>query len=98
MSVPSALSKKAFGGGGGSSRPKLEFTASRHAERDADSRRELMEAIEEYHSETVPLVVSLMLIRQWVRRFDIAYLKGADLSRTASARIDAAQSGVTGEL
>ncbi len=43
---------------------------------DADSRRELMEVIEEYRRETVPLVVPLTLIRHWVRRFDIAYLKG----------------------
>jgi uncharacterized protein YbgA (DUF1722 family)/uncharacterized protein YbbK (DUF523 family) len=43
---------------------------------DADSRRELMEVIEEYRRETVPLVVPLTLIRHWTRRFDIAYLKG----------------------
>jgi uncharacterized protein YbgA (DUF1722 family)/uncharacterized protein YbbK (DUF523 family) len=43
---------------------------------DADSRRELMEVIEEYRRAAVPLVVPLTLIRHWVRRFDIAYLKG----------------------
>jgi len=43
---------------------------------DADSRRELMEVIEEYRRAMVPLVVPLTLIRHWVRRFDIAYLKG----------------------
>jgi len=43
---------------------------------DSDSRRELMEVIEEYRRATVPLVVPLTLIRHWVRRFDIAYLKG----------------------
>jgi uncharacterized protein YbgA (DUF1722 family) len=43
---------------------------------DADSRRELMEVIEEYRRATVPLVVPLTLIRHWVRRFNIAYLKG----------------------
>ena len=43
---------------------------------DADSRRELMEAIDEYRRAMVPLVVPLTLIRHWVRRFDIAYLKG----------------------
>jgi uncharacterized protein YbgA (DUF1722 family) len=43
---------------------------------DAGSRRELMEVIEEYRREIVPLVVPLTLIRHWVRRFDIAYLKG----------------------
>jgi uncharacterized protein YbgA (DUF1722 family)/uncharacterized protein YbbK (DUF523 family) len=43
---------------------------------DADSRRELMEVIEEHRRETVPLIVPLTLIRHWVRRFDIDYLKG----------------------
>ncbi len=43
---------------------------------DVDSRRELGEVIEEYRRATVPLVVPLTLIRHWVRRFDIAYLKG----------------------
>lgn len=43
---------------------------------DSDSRRELMEVIEEYRRTMVPLVVPLTLIRHWVRRFDIAYLKG----------------------
>ena len=43
---------------------------------DADSRRELTEVIEEYRRATVPLVVPLTLIRHWVRRFNIAYLKG----------------------
>ena len=28
------------------------------------------------YATTVPLVVPLTLIRHWVRRFDIAYLKG----------------------
>jgi uncharacterized protein YbgA (DUF1722 family)/uncharacterized protein YbbK (DUF523 family) len=42
---------------------------------DSDSRRELMEIIEEYRRAMVPLVVPLTLIRHWVRRFDIAYLK-----------------------
>jgi uncharacterized protein YbgA (DUF1722 family)/uncharacterized protein YbbK (DUF523 family) len=43
---------------------------------DSDSRRELMEVIEEYRRAMVPLVVPLTLIRHWVRRFDVAYLKG----------------------
>jgi uncharacterized protein YbgA (DUF1722 family)/uncharacterized protein YbbK (DUF523 family) len=43
---------------------------------DADSRRELVEVIEEYRRAMVPLVVPLTLIRHWVRRFDIPYLKG----------------------
>jgi uncharacterized protein YbgA (DUF1722 family)/uncharacterized protein YbbK (DUF523 family) len=43
---------------------------------DSDSRRELIEVIEEYRRAMVPLVVPLTLIRHWVRRFDIAYLKG----------------------
>jgi len=43
---------------------------------DTDSRRELMELIKEYRRATVPLIVPLTLIRHWVRRFDIAYLKG----------------------
>ena len=47
-----------------------------HERCDPDSRRELMEVIEEYRRATVPLVVPLTLIRHWVRRFDIAYLKG----------------------
>jgi uncharacterized protein YbgA (DUF1722 family) len=47
-----------------------------HERCDAGSRRELMEVIEEYRREIVPLVVPLTLIRHWVRRFDIAYLKG----------------------
>ena len=47
-----------------------------HERCDADSRRELMEVIEEYRRAAVPLVVPLTLIRHWVQRFDIAYLKG----------------------
>src|SRR5437660_478647 len=43
---------------------------------DADWRRELAEVIEEYRGETVPLVDPLTLIRHWVRRFDVTYLKG----------------------
>lgn len=43
---------------------------------DDDSRSELMELIEEYQHGTVPLIVPLTMIRHWVRRFDIAYLKG----------------------
>ncbi len=47
-----------------------------HDRCDKDSRSELLEVIEEYRRATVPLVVPLTLIRHWVRRFDITYLKG----------------------
>ena len=43
---------------------------------DADSRRELLALTEDYCAAMVPLVVPLTLFRHYVRRFDIAYLKG----------------------
>lgn len=44
-------------------------------ELDAPSRQELTELIESYRRGLLPLVVPLTLIRHYVRRFDVAYLK-----------------------
>lgn len=43
---------------------------------DPDSRRELLGVIEDYRRGLVPLVAPITLIRHYVRRFDIAYLRG----------------------
>lgn len=43
---------------------------------DDASRRELHELIADYRAGLVPLVVPITLIRHYVRRFDITYLKG----------------------
>jgi uncharacterized protein YbgA (DUF1722 family)/uncharacterized protein YbbK (DUF523 family) len=43
---------------------------------DPDSRRELLDVIEDYRCGIVPLVVPITLIRHYVRQFDIAYLSG----------------------
>jgi uncharacterized protein YbgA (DUF1722 family)/uncharacterized protein YbbK (DUF523 family) len=43
---------------------------------DDSSRRELHELIADYRAGLVPLVVPITLIRHYVRRFDIVYLKG----------------------
>ena len=43
---------------------------------DADSRRELLSLIEDYRRSLVPLIVPITLIRHYVRRFDVAYLRG----------------------
>jgi uncharacterized protein YbgA (DUF1722 family)/uncharacterized protein YbbK (DUF523 family) len=43
---------------------------------DADSRRELLEAMRDYRRGLVPLVVPVTLIRQHQRRLDIPYLRG----------------------
>ncbi len=43
---------------------------------DDESRRELLGVIEDYRASLVPLVVPLTLVRHYVRRFDIPYLKG----------------------
>lgn len=43
---------------------------------DDASRRELLSLIEDYGSGLVPLVVPITLVRHYVRRFDVAYLKG----------------------
>ena len=43
---------------------------------DDDSRRELLSLIDDYRAGLVPLVVPLTLIRHYVRRLDIPYLKG----------------------
>jgi uncharacterized protein YbgA (DUF1722 family)/uncharacterized protein YbbK (DUF523 family) len=42
---------------------------------DGDSRRELLSLIDDYRSGLVPLVVPMTLIRHYVRRFDVAYLR-----------------------
>ena len=43
---------------------------------DAESRGELLAVIEDYRRGLVPLVAPITLIRHYVRRFDIAYLRG----------------------
>jgi len=43
---------------------------------DDDSRRELLALIEEYRRGLVPLIVPITLIRHYVRRFDVTYLRG----------------------
>jgi uncharacterized protein YbgA (DUF1722 family) len=43
---------------------------------DADSRQELQAVIHDYHSGIVPLVVPLTLINHYVRKYDVAYLRG----------------------
>jgi uncharacterized protein YbgA (DUF1722 family)/uncharacterized protein YbbK (DUF523 family) len=43
---------------------------------DAASKQEILGLIEDYRRGLVPLVVPLTLIRHWVRRFDVAYLRG----------------------
>ncbi len=43
---------------------------------DADSRQELLDIIEDYRRELLPLIVPITMIRNYVRRFDLAYLRG----------------------
>ncbi len=43
---------------------------------DRDSRRELLSVLADYRCGLVPLIVPLTLIRHYVRRFDVAYLRG----------------------
>ena len=43
---------------------------------DDESKRELQSVIDDYRRGLVPLVVPITLVRHYVRRFDIAYLKG----------------------
>jgi uncharacterized protein YbgA (DUF1722 family)/uncharacterized protein YbbK (DUF523 family) len=43
---------------------------------DDDSRRELLALIEDYRRGLLPLIVPITLIRHYVRRFDVAYLRG----------------------
>jgi uncharacterized protein YbgA (DUF1722 family)/uncharacterized protein YbbK (DUF523 family) len=43
---------------------------------DSDSRRELLALIEDYRRGLVPLIVPITLIRHYVRRFGVAYLRG----------------------
>jgi uncharacterized protein YbgA (DUF1722 family)/uncharacterized protein YbbK (DUF523 family) len=47
-----------------------------HKQMDNDSRRELFALIEDYRRGLVPLIVPITLIRHYVRRFDVAYLRG----------------------
>jgi len=42
---------------------------------DEASRRELVERIDDYRRELVPRIVPLTLVRHYVRRFDLAYLR-----------------------
>ncbi len=41
----------------------------------SDEKAELLEVIEEYHSHLVPLTVPLTLIKHYIRKFDVSYLK-----------------------
>jgi len=43
---------------------------------DADARADLARTIEDYHRGLVPLVVPLSLVAHYVRRLDLAYLRG----------------------
>jgi len=43
---------------------------------DSASRQELQSVIQDYHSGLVPLVVPLTLISHYVRKYDVAYLRG----------------------
>ncbi|HXQ21685.1 MAG TPA: DUF523 and DUF1722 domain-containing protein [Candidatus Acidoferrales bacterium] len=43
---------------------------------DDDARRELLALIEDYRAGLIPLVVPITLVRHYVRRFDVAHLKG----------------------
>ena len=46
------------------------------AQLDDDSRRELLSVIDDYRRGLVPLIVPITLIRHYVRRFDVTYLRG----------------------
>ena len=43
---------------------------------DSESRREIQDSIEDDRKELVPLTVAPILIRHYLRRFDIPYLAG----------------------
>jgi uncharacterized protein YbgA (DUF1722 family) len=43
---------------------------------DDDSRRELLALIDDYRCGLVPLVVPITLVRHYVRRFEVSYLRG----------------------
>ena len=43
---------------------------------DDDSRRELLSVLEDYRHGLVPLIVPITLVRHYVRRFDVTYLRG----------------------
>jgi len=43
---------------------------------DADSRQELLGVMDDYRHGLVPLVAPITMIRHYVRRFDVAYLRG----------------------
>ena len=40
-----------------------------------DEKRELLEIIEQYHKEQVPLIVPVTLLNHYVRKYDQPYLK-----------------------
>jgi uncharacterized protein YbgA (DUF1722 family)/uncharacterized protein YbbK (DUF523 family) len=62
--------------------PRRHVNAMHHmlghfrAQLDAAGKRELLALIEDYRQGLVPLVVPLMLIRHYVRRFEVDYLRG----------------------
>jgi len=41
----------------------------------SDEKQELIELIENYHKNLVPLIVPIVLLKHYVRKFDIPYLK-----------------------
>ena len=43
---------------------------------DSDSRQELQALVQDYRAGLVPLVVPLTLIRHYVRKYDVTYLRG----------------------
>ena len=47
-----------------------------HDQLDADSRQELLGVMDDYRHGLVPLVAPITMIRHYVRRFDVAYLRG----------------------
>ena len=40
----------------------------------ADEKKELLELIESYHSELVPLIVPVTLVNHYVRKYQVEYL------------------------
>jgi uncharacterized protein YbgA (DUF1722 family)/uncharacterized protein YbbK (DUF523 family) len=62
--------------------PRRQVNAMHHmlghfrAQLDAAGKRELLALIEDYRQGLVPLVVPLTLVRHYVRRFDVDYLRG----------------------
>ena len=61
----------------GRHRNVLEHMLGHFRERlDADTRAEIARLIEDYHARLVPLVVPLSLIAHYVRKLDVAWLRG----------------------